>query len=323
MRFETLKSLLYLSRSDVEKLGIDALDLLRQIGECARQKQLGQNVLGETGKLHVPHGAQFISKGGYISSESAAGLKWFGLFPSNRVAGLREYHPMMILNETGHGFPVAIMDATWISEFRTAAISAFAATKLADPDSTSIGFIACGAQARAHLLLFRNLFPIEKVYAYSRTMENTLDFCLFAGRHGMQGICRNNPREVVESAEITITSVPYFQGTAPFLDGGWIRPGGFVSMVDRGFSWRAETLGCVDGIFTDDLDLSGPGGPEKVNWNSEQLKGDLADLYCLQQGFDRKRSALMFSGSGLFDVALASLVFRIARSQDAGTVLPL
>ncbi|MBX3596714.1 MAG: ornithine cyclodeaminase family protein [Rhizobiaceae bacterium] len=323
MNFEVGKSLLYLSRSNAENLGLNPIQIVSEIGDCVKETRLGGTVLAATNKVAIEDGAQFISKGGYIRNSREVALKWFGSFRGNAALGLREYHPMVLLNESDHGFPIAVMDGTWISEFRTAAISAYAATKLARPDSNSIGFVACGAQAHAHLIIFKDIFPLRTVYAYSRTRDTTLAFCRFAEQLGLEAIAAPNARDVVESAEIIVTSVPYVSNTTPILEGGWIQPGGFASMVDRGFSWKTDTLTSLDRLFTDDLNLSGEGGPEKLNCDPRLLSGDLTDLHSRQNESYRERTALIFSGSGLFDVALASLVFRVARSRGMGTILPL
>jgi hypothetical protein len=49
------------------------------------------------------------------------------------------------------GLPLALIDGNWVTEKRTAGLSAVAAKRLARNDSVSAGFIGCGVQARGHL----------------------------------------------------------------------------------------------------------------------------------------------------------------------------
>ncbi|OWK19971.1 hypothetical protein AJ88_35020 [Mesorhizobium amorphae CCBAU 01583] len=246
------------------------------------------------------------------------------VFSGQREIGHTDYHPLLVMSEATRGMPIAVIDGTWISEVRTAAISAFAARHLANGQSARIGFVACGAQAYAHLELFRQLFPLVRMHAYSRRMETAEKFCTHATAVGLRAELCDTPRPVVEHSDIIITSVPHTAQPTYQLRGDWMSPGAFASMVDRGNGWDRASLSCIDTVITDDLALSGPLGEEGINFEPKRLAGDLADLSLGRvQHSSRGRAAIIFSGAGIVDAAIGALVYQRARATGKGVLLPL
>ncbi|MER9593248.1 hypothetical protein NKI94_31730 [Mesorhizobium australicum] len=76
--------------------------------------------------------------------------------------------------------------------------------------------------------------------------------------------------------------------------------------------------------MTDDMALSGPGGEERLNFEPERLAGDLADLTLDRVPHSpNRRAAVVFSGAGIADAAIAALVYRRAGEAGKGVLLPL
>lgn len=319
------RNILYLSRENIGSIEIEPLELIAEISRCFAAVARGLAAQTPTLSIPVSGSTRFVAKGGVVAEPSVCAIKWFGYFPGNRDAGLPDFHPLILLNEAKHGMPLALMDGTWISEVRTAGISAFAAQHLALPDSSTLGFIACGAQARAHLELLRHLFPITKIYAYSRRLETTRAFCQAAEALGFDAEICSSPRPVVEHSQIVVSSVPHTAAVSQSLDGSWVRPGAYISMVDRGYSWNAVSLKALDLVVTDDMALSGPGGREALNYDPLELSGDLT---AVSQGTVRRnavsdRTALIFSGTGIVDAAVAALIYERACQRNIGNLLDL
>ncbi len=314
----------YLSRQDVVSLGVNALQLVEEVSRCFASLADGSATGSKTLSIPLGAAARFVAKGGVVGSPPVCAIKWFGYFPGNRALALPDYHPMLLLNEATRGKPLALMDGTWISEMRTAAISAFAAAHLADRAASEIGFVACGAQAQSHFEVFRQLYPLARVRAYSRRIDTARAFCASVRELGVDADVCDSPRSVIENSEIVVSSIPHNTRLETPLRGEWLSPGAFASLVDRGGSWEASSLSNLDLVLTDDLALSGPDGEEWINFDPHRLAGDLADL---SRGALRKatngRSALIFSGAGIVDAAIAALVYRKCRELEAGQLLPL
>ncbi len=109
----------------------------------------------------------------------AAGLKWVNVHPGNRGKGLPTVMAVFIYSDPRTGYPLAVMDATAITAYRTGAASAVAAKYLARPDSRSLGIIGAGSQAytqiEAHMALFDivtiNVFDLSSA-AVEALIEN-------------------------------------------------------------------------------------------------------------------------------------------------------
>jgi len=68
----------------------------------------------------------------------------------------------MIYNDPETGYPLAIMDATEITAYRTGAAAAIASKYLARRDSRTIGIIGAGCQAYTHLRRSFSLIRLNK-----------------------------------------------------------------------------------------------------------------------------------------------------------------
>lgn len=318
-------SFLYLSRKDVASVPIVTAELISEVGRCLAEVAEGEAIQFPSHIMPVSETSRFVVKSGLIRNPSICGVKWFGYFPRNSEINLPDFHPMIMLNEAEQGMPVAILDGTWISEIRTAAISAFAAKHLALPTSSSLGFVACGAQALAHLNILKDVFCIKKIFAYSRRVATASEFCRKAEAMELTTEICVSPQAVLEQASIIITSVPQASETNLQLRGDAVASGTFISMVDRGYSWNSESLLSLDVVITDDMSLSGPGGMEEINFDAQHLAGDLIAVARgeLARRAYSDRIALIFSGPGIIDTAIASLIYKRASEMNIGVTMPL
>ena len=134
-----------------------------------------------------------------------------------------------------------------------------------------------------------------------------------------------DPREVVAGSEIVVTSVPHAAIEAPFLDAAWLPPGAFVSMVDLGNSWKAETIRQLDIVAVDDIEQGLPDGSDPLNFVGafDAEIGDIVAGKLAGRTGAKQRTAFIFSGIGLGDAAAAALILERALEGGLGTRLPL
>jgi ornithine cyclodeaminase/alanine dehydrogenase-like protein (mu-crystallin family) len=318
-----MDGILYLSDASVRACGIGAADVVQAIASILRARKPGPESRPGSLAIGGESGARFVAKAASETSFGFAAVKWFGISPHNRASGLPEYDPLILLNEQSFGRPAAILGARWISGLRTAALSAVAAQHLADPQTESIGFIGCGDQAHHHLDVLRAMFPIRRIKAFSRTSKSRETFCAQARSSGLSADPMDQPKDAVADVDLVVTAVPHGSSLEGTLKGEWVRPGAFVTMVDRGFSWDPSSLSAFSLALTDDVCLSGPGGPERTVWR-EGLSFDLADLLNGRLGprDGAARTAFAFSGTALADLAAAVLVYERALALGLGDRLP-
>lgn len=309
---------LYLNDADITALAIPPAEVTAAVRAAFAASDRGDAVTGHQLEIVVDASLDFKAKGAVLKPQGLAAMKWFGFAGDNAERGLPNFIPVIVLSALPTGTPVAIMDGHWISGVRTAAISAVAAGVLAPPDTTSVGFIAGGLQAHAHLAALRAQFPVARVAVYSRRGESARHFAAHARASGIDAVACDDPREAVRDHGIVITSVPRMTEHAHFLDVAWTRPGAFVSMVDAGRSWNKATFPGFGLILTDYRDPATGRSTEKLNFDGTF---DI-DLCALVGGSGAPalapdaRRGMIFGGSALADAAVAALVY--ARAQSAG-----
>lgn len=319
------EGLLHLSAADVAACGITPAAMNDAVEAGFLEAARGTGMMRPALSIPAGDGASFRAKGGVLGGAGFAAVKWYGYFPGNVAAGLPEYRPLVLLNETTRGFPVAIMDGTLITTLRTAAISAVAAKHLAKPGATRLGLVGLGVQARAHLGALRAIFPIATVLAHGRRAATTAAFLDAARAEGIADVrACDDPRDVLSQAEIVVTTVPRLSPRTGFLDAAWLAPGAFASLVDSGVSWNAATLGAFAQIFSDDVaQTRGHAEPGDAT-GADFAAGLAAVVGGAHPGRHEAagRIGLLFSGTGLADAAAAALVYRRATALGLGRVLP-
>ena len=87
-----------------------------------------------------------------------AAIKALGVNAANAHQGIEKIGSTITLFERRTAYPVAVMDGAWITEIRTAALSAVAAKYFGRKDSETIAFIGSGAHARSYLDAFLKKF---------------------------------------------------------------------------------------------------------------------------------------------------------------------
>src|SRR5262249_15183095 len=106
----------------------------------------------------------------------AAGIKLLSIFPDNPNQGLPALSAVVVLVDATNGGCSALVEASLLTAYRTAAASAVATRSLARVDSTVLGLIGAGLEARTHLESMRCVRPITKVLVWSRSRSTSARF---------------------------------------------------------------------------------------------------------------------------------------------------
>src|SRR3954462_11471556 len=89
------------------------------------------------------------------ASGESMGIKMVTFYPRN--IGLPTHMAVIALFDPKTGEPLALMDGRYITEMRTAAVSAVATDALASPDAKVLAILGAGVQAKAHLEVLRHV----------------------------------------------------------------------------------------------------------------------------------------------------------------------
>ena len=156
------------------------------------------------------------------ASGEAMGLKMVTFYPGNAETELPTHMAVVALFDPKTGEPLALMDGRYITEMRTAAVSAVATDALAAPDAKVLALLGAGVQGRAHFQVLPHVRRFEEIRVWNRTPERAEHF---AAKHGVKAM----PLEAaVRDADVIVTAT---SAQAPILKGAWLKPGAHVNAV--------------------------------------------------------------------------------------------
>jgi ornithine cyclodeaminase/alanine dehydrogenase len=321
----TDRRILYLSRADVERVGLDLPTIIALLERAFVEKGHGRVELPPKPGIHPRPDAFIHAMPAYVPAMAAAGMKWVGGYPDNPAQGLPYISGLVVMNDAGTGLPCAVMDCTWITAYRTGAATALAAKYLARPDSRTAGILACGVQGRTNLLALAALFPIDRVYAYDIAVEARDHYAAqMSARLGIEVVPVSTPREAVAASDIVVTSGPIRRQPEPTIDAGWLRPGAFASAVDFDSYWSPAALREMDRLVTDDLPQFRYYRSIGYFQTAPEPDSSLEEIVTgLKPGRRREdeRTMAMNLGLAMEDVVVAQEIDRRARALGIGTWL--
>src|SRR3954452_21039183 len=204
----------YLDEEKVRRLlDLDALiDAMRQ-------------VLGEfsSGKWQQPLRGVLAQNGGFFgvmpASGEAMGIKMVTFYPGNAGSPLPTHMAVIALFDPKTGEPLALMDGRYITEMRTAAVSAVATDTLAAKNSKVLALLGAGVQAHAHLEMLRRVRSFEEVRVWNHHPDKAERF---ADQYGCKAM---EAEAAVRDADVVVSAT---SSREPILKGAWLKRGAHV-----------------------------------------------------------------------------------------------
>ncbi|WP_170984467.1 NAD(P)-binding domain-containing protein [Rhodoligotrophos defluvii] len=239
----------YLTEEKIRAIGLtypEVLDALRQA--FARRAEAADPVVAKIG-LHTAEGGLFHAMPGVL--DDIAVVKWVASTVASTAAG-KHINAQVIATNAKTAETLAILDFSWLTGVRTAAVSALGADFWADPKAESVAMIGCGLQARTHLDALLAVRPIKRIIALSRTEASARKYAEEVAARGLDVTVVNDRPDAVYEADIVVSMVPLNIAVVPFVDGGKIKPGGLAIGVDLAKSWIPEGVAKFDALTTDD-----------------------------------------------------------------------
>ena len=322
------RELLYLSQEDVVATDVGMPEILEALETAFREHGEGRAEMPPKPGIHPGDGDNFIhAMPAYIPALESAGVKWVSGFPGNQDLGLPYINGLLVLNDPATGMPLAVMDCVWITGARTGAATALSAKYLARPDSSVLGVLGCGVQARTNLEGLKALFPLEAVKAYDIHAEISGAYALeMATRFGIEAVAVSTPEEAVRGCDIVVTAGPILKAPHATIQAGWLDEGAFASLVDFDSYWPADAIGEVDKFCTDDTPQLRFYQDEGYFQHIPPVHADLGELVTgTKAGRESPKERTMTAnlGMALDDMAVAPLIYKKAIQDGIGVRLPL
>lgn len=257
-----------------------------------------------------------------------AGVKWVNSHPKNPEKGLPTVMAVFILNDPKNGFPLAIMDATFLTSPRTGAAGGVAAKHLARENSKVFGFIGCGKQAIFQLLAIKEIFDIELVKAYDISEKAELAFKEFCKKEGVDCMI-TNAKDACD-CDVLITTTP---STSPVVKKDWIKEETHINAIGADAPGKQELeieILKKSKIVVDDLEQALHGGEVNVAHSlgiirRENIYATLGEIVAgIKKGREGNEITIFDStGLAIQDLAVAKIVYEKAVKKDLGIKIEL
>ena len=157
------------------------------------------------------------------------GLKAICITPGNPAIGKDAHQGGVLLFDARTGEPLALVNASAVTEIRTAATSAVATDLLARPGAAELAIIGTGVQGRAHAHAIASTRPLTGIRLTGRRLARTREVAAeLAGELGQPVTPHDDVQAAVDGAGIVVTATT---SSEPVLRRGWLAPGTHVNAV--------------------------------------------------------------------------------------------
>lgn len=174
---------------------------------------------------------------GHIATPSRYGAKIISVFEGNFGTAHGSHQGMVLLFDTDHGAPLAMVDAAAITAIRTAAATAVATDLLARPDAGTLAIFGYGEQARQHIAALTLVGDFERVLVWGRDPARARAFA--AEQDGVHGRPVAAVADAAEAAQADVVCTVTSAAT-PFYRATWLRPGQHLNLVGASLPSAAE-----------------------------------------------------------------------------------
>ncbi len=254
-------------------------------------------------------------------------LKEIVVSPGNSARGLDPHQGTVILHDGETGLLRAVLNASAITEIRTAAVSAVATKRLARPGARVVAVLGSGVQGRSHVQAMQAVVHDPEIRIWSRNPAHAEALALES--HSV--VCET-VEDALAGAEIVCTTTA---SREPIVRRGWLTPGAHVNAVGSSIPTAreldSETVAAAS-LFVDrrESTLNEAGdyllAVEEAGIGPDHIRAELGEvLVGAHPGRSADDELTVFKSLGLAveDLAAADLCVRRAREQGVGTEVDL
>jgi ornithine cyclodeaminase len=325
--------LTWLNGPDIEKLAIGDSEILDAVEAGLLAQGTGETVIEPRVHL-IPDPAfrgHFNVLRGYIAPMRLAGVKIVGDYVDNWKRGLPSEMALLNLFDPETGMPIAIIDATAITEMRTGAMTALGAKHLARRDSKVLGHIGARGTAYWNVRLLDRLFSFDEIRVHSARPESREAFAARLSRDlGKPVRAVASWRECVEGADIVVEA-SRLPAPEPLLKTEWIKPSAFVVPYGTMSAVELSLTDIMDKVVVDDWGQCRQGQfgalrahVETGRLSEKTLHAELGEIVAgKKSGREGASETILFwhRGLSLSDIALGHAMLQKAAELGLGTKL--
>jgi alanine dehydrogenase len=329
-------NLTYLNHPDVQALQLTDAEIVAAVEEGLRAQGLGQTTIEP--RMHlVPekdYPGHFNVLRGYLRTlgeHGVAGVKTVGDFYRNYEHGLPSELAILNLFDPKTGVPLAMIDASDITDMRTGAVTAIGAKHLARKDSKVLGHIGARGTSYWNVRLLDAIFDFDEIRVHSRRPESRDAFGAQLEKDlGKKIVVTTDWESTVRGADIVVEASRLEKPT-PMLKTEWIKKGACVIPYGTMSAVELSLTDIMDKMVMDDWGQarSGPYGALRAHvdagkFSEQTLHAELGQIVAgLKPGrqSDDETNLFWHRGLSLSDIALGHAMLEKAKKLGIGQTL--
>jgi ornithine cyclodeaminase len=268
-----------------------------------------------------------------IAEPAVLGAKLVTVFAANAARGLPSHLASIVLLDPETGALRALIDGRFITEVRTAAVSAVSVRHLARPEASKLAIVGSGVQARSHLEAIALVRPLASVRVWSPRVESRQRFVSdMEGRVAVPVVATESAEAAVRGADLVVLAT---SSEVPVVEQDWVGAGAHVVAVGACRPDQREMpAALVAGarLFVDSRDAALVEAGDIVQgirddaFEPRHIAGEIGDVVRGRvSGRRLPTEVTLFKSLGLAveDVTTADLVYRRAVETGTGRVLSI
>jgi alanine dehydrogenase len=327
-------SIAYLNGPDVERLALSNDEILAAVEAALAAQGRGETVIEPRVHL-VPESStkgHFNILRGYVKPLGVAGVKVVSDFVDNYKRGLPSEMALLNLFAPDTGMPLAVIDATSITDMRTGAMTAIGARHLARKESRVLGHIGARGTAYWNVRLLDHLFHFDEIRVHSRRAESRDAF----GKRleadlGKPVRVVDNWEACVRGADIVVEA-SRLPEPEPMLKTAWVAKGAFVVPYGTMSALELSLTDIMDKMVVDDWGQCRKGLPfgalrqhvDSDRLGEHNLHAELGQIVAGRKpGRERDDETILLwhRGLSITDIALGHAMLEKARRMGIGQTL--
>jgi len=328
-----MSEVLILSQNDVKSC-LTMSEAIRAVEEAYIAFAKGRVKMPPVMHLDVSqYNGEVDIKSGYIEDLGLIGTKIASGFYENYKLGLPPGIAVMILMDLKTSIPIAIMDGTYVTAYRTGAAGAVAAKVLANKESKIIGVIGAGTQARMQIIALKEIFSLKEIKVwdinaagrdlYSKEMSEQLNITVEP---------LDNIKDAVIESDIVVTVTP---SKKALVMKDWIKEGTHINSIGADAPGKQELdpriIKKADKVVVDSLDQCRIIGEIQHALrlgliNEKDIYAEIGQILIGEKkGRESREEITLFDSTGLSaqDIAAANIVYKQAKEKGIGNAVSL
>jgi ornithine cyclodeaminase/alanine dehydrogenase-like protein (mu-crystallin family) len=248
-------------------------------------------------------------------------LKEIVVAPGNSASGLDPHQGAVLLHDGVTGQLIAILNASPITEIRTAAVSGAATRLLARPGSRTVAILGSGVQGRSHVDAMQTVLDDPIIRIWSRNGSHAEALALET-----HSLVAGSIEEALDGADVVCTAT---STSEPLVELEWLAPGAHINAAGAFPDGKSRELSTATvaaaRLFVDrrESTLNEAGdyrvAAAEAGFGPEHIVGELGEL--LNGTVEGRRSAdelTLFKSMGIAVEDLAAAQLCVARARERG-----